>query len=521
MCPWTQTEFPGMRYSRMRHILSSSKFLSSSLNYGHHYFRYASPQDSRKRYGEQRSCNVLLRTSQSSIFLEHIIQYYFSPHSDSNGATQCPINEPHATRQVTQLYNSFTRHLPAAMFFEILFSTFCELDPAVWAFRAISHLYRHLDQDFCLSVLIVSSMARHLSLLSGNPQYSSTTFETTLSTQVLEKLVTRTHDLIQRFPGDLSSTPRDLLLDLVEALGTLVNSRSVDALLTEISEALLTLCLTASVINEFRYPEFHSLKALEKVASPRLFASLVSKTSLATFDHTTGCWLSTLRSYDLINLAKALEHTMASFHAGEVPHRRPYKRRRKASLEPGPGHGSDEWEECKDPGRGRAKQTKVKARNGTPSESSVSGLEDAERRKRVKRPRVKVTYQPSEEGGTEDGSPVHSSGNEDSNEAYDQDKEVEDAKKPVSSNPKENMDTQSLKSPRKANISSRPLARRGHPRSRLKVPRPQPTQITQSSQSWSFEIRSVSASSASRQETHRSCLSSDDDLNLFACSSPR
>jgi hypothetical protein len=182
------------------------------------------------------------------------------------------------------------------------------------------------------------------------------------------------------------ATSHDLLLDLAEALGTLVNSRSVDVLSTEIGEALLTLCLTASVINEDRHSEIlHTLKALEKVASPRIFTSLILRTSLANFDDTTACWLSILRSHHLINLAKALEHAVASFHAGDVPHRRPYKRKRKASLEPGPSHDSDEWDHREEPGRGKRKQTKVKGRNGTPSESSVSwvrGFRAAEKSER-------------------------------------------------------------------------------------------------------------------------------------------
>jgi len=474
--------------------------------------------------GNKRFCKVLLRPSQSSIFLEHIVQYYFSSHWESNGTTQCPINEPYTARHVTQLYSTFTKQQPAATFFKILFSTFYELDPTVWSFRAVSHLYRHLDQDFHLSVLFLSNMARHLSLPSGNFQISS-------ETQVLEKLISRTHDLIQRFPGDLSATSHDLLLDLAEALGTLLNSHSVDVLLTEIGEALLTLCLTASVINGVRHSEIlHTLKALEKIASPRIFTSLVLRTSLASFDNITGCWLSILRSHDLINLAKALEHAVASFHVGGIPHRRPYKRKRKASLEPGPSHDSDEWDDLEGPGRRKMKQAKVKVRNGTPSESSVSWLGDSGRQKRVTGPRVKVTYQPSEEGGTESFS-VQSSGNEDSNEAYDQEKEAEDEYKPVSGSTKEKAVSQPLESPRKANAqrstSCRPLTRQGHPRSRSGVSLPQPNRIIESSQSpsaTSFETRPVSnlkTASTSRQETRQCHLSSDDDLNLFACSSPR
>jgi hypothetical protein len=462
---------------------------------------------------------VLLRPSQSSIFLEHIVQYYFSPHRDPNGVTQCPINEPHAVRQVTQLYSSFTKQQPAATFFKILFSTFYELEPTVWTFRAVSHLYRHIDQDFHFSVLFVNIMARHLSLPSRNSQISS-------ETQVLEQLISRTHDLIQRFPDDLSTTSHDLLLDLAEALGTLVNSRSVDVLSTEIGEALLTLCLMASLIKEARHSEIlHALKALERVATPRIFTSLVLRTSLAGFDNTTGCWLSILRSHNLINLAKALEHAVASFHAGDVPHRRPYKRKRKASLGPGPGHDSDEWDHREDPGRGKAKQTKVAVRNGTPSDSPEPWLEDSGRQKRAKGARIKVTYQPSEE----EHSLVYTSGNEDSSEAYDQDKGAEKEYKPVSRVTKKKAVKQPLESSRKANArwstSCQPPARRGHLRSRSKVPLPRAKQIIESSQSRfaTSENRPVSGlktSSTSRQETHRSHLS-DDDLNLFACSSPQ
>ena len=474
--------------------------------------------------GNKRFRKVLLRPSQSSIFLEHIIQYYFSPHKDPNGATQCPINEPHAVRQVTQLYNSFTKQQPAAAFFKILFSTFYELEPAVWTFRAVSHFYRHIDQDFHLSVLFVNSMARHLSLSSGDFQISN-------GTQILEKLVSRTHDLIQRFPDDLLATSHDLLLDLAEALGTLVNSRSVDLLSTEIGEALLTLCLTTCLVNEVRHSEIlHTLNALEKVASPRIFTSLVLRTSLASFDNTTGCWLSILRSHHLNNLAKALERAVASFHAGDIPHRRPYKRKRKVSMEPGPNHDSDEWDYHEKPGRGKTKQKKVEVRNGTPSESSVSLLEDLGWQKRAKCPRVKVTYQLSEESGTEDDSPVHASDKENSSQAYDQDKEAKDKYEPFSRNTKKKVVTKPLESSCKANArrstSCQPPARRGHLRSRSKVPLPHPKQIVESSQ-FGFttaEIRPVSGlrmSSTSRQETHRSHLSSDDDLNLFACSSPR
>jgi len=481
--------------------------------------------------GTSKSCDVLLRPSQSSIFLEHIVQYYFTPQSDSNGVTQCLINEPYATRHITQLYSSFTKYLPAAAFFRILLSSFYELDPTVWAFRAVSHLYRHLDQDFHLSILVVSSMARHLSFLLGDFQYSSVTFDASLSTQVVEKLTSRAHDLVQRFPADLSATSHDLLLDLTGALGELVNSDSVQVLSTKIGEALLALCLTASVINEVRHSEIlHALKTLEKVASPRLFTSLVLRTSLVTFDHITGCWLSTLRSYHLINLAKALEHAVASFHAGDVDHRRPYKCKRKQSSEPGPSHDSDEWEARDEPGRGKAKHRKVKARHGSPSESSVSGLEDAGRRKRVKRPRVKVTYQPSE-NGTEDDSPIYFSANEGSSEAHDRDKEAEDKFKPAAGSTKENAVTRPLESSHRANAqrstSCQPLTKRGHSRSSSRVPLPQLKQIIESSQSQSatpLEIRPVSSlrtSSTARQETHRSRLSSDDDLDLFACSSPR
>ena len=423
---------------------------------------------------------------------------------------QCPINESYATRQLSQLYSSFTKHLPPAAFFKILFSTFYELDPTVWAFRAVSHLYRHFDQDFHLSVLFVSSMVHHLSLISGNFRDSRLTFDASLSTHFLEKLISRTHDLVQRFPGDLSATSHDLLLDLAGALGTLVNSGSVDVLSTKIGEAFLALCLTAPVINEVQHSEiFRALKALEKLASPRLFTSLILKASLTTFDHIIGPCLSTLRSHQLINLAKALEHTVASFHAGDVPHRRPYKRKRKTPLEPGPSHDSDEWEVCEGPGLGKAKQTKAKAkaRDGTLSESSVSGLEDAGQRKRVKRPRLRVTYQPSE-GGTEDDSPAHSSGNEDSGKAYDQDRELEDDYKPVTRSTKERAVTRLLES-------------------RSKVLRPQQNQIIKSSQPRSATrlviqpVLGLKTSSTTKQEAHRSCLSSDDDLNLFAYSSPR
>lgn len=472
--------------------------------------------------GNKRFRRALLRPSQSSIFLEHIVQYYFSPHRDSNGATQCPINEPHAVRQVTQLYSSFTKQQPAATFFKILFSTFYELEPAVWTFRAVSHLYRHIDQDFHLSVLFVNNMARHLSLSSGNFQISS-------GTQILEKLVSRTHDLIQRFPDDLLATSHDLLLDLAEALATLVNLCSVDIPSTEIGEALLTLCLTTSLINEVRHSEIlHTLKALEKDASPRIFTSLVLRTSLASFDNTIGWWLSILRSHRLINLAKALEHAVASFHAGDVPHRRPYKRKRKASLEPGPSHDSDEWDHHEKPGRGKTRQTKVEVRNdGTPSESSVSLLEDLRWQKRAKCSRVKVTYQLSEESGTEDGSPVHTSDKENSSEVYDQDKEAGDKYKPFSKSAKKKVVTQPLESSRKANGQrSQPPTRRGRQRSRSKVPLLRLKQFIGSSQFGltTSEIRPVSGlrtSSTSRQETHRSHLSSDDDLNLFACSSPQ
>ncbi len=511
-----------MHWSHMRYNSSSLKFLSSSSNYGHHYFKYASPQDSRKRYGDKGFAIVLLRPSQSSIFLEHIVQYYFSPHRDSNGATQCPINEPHAVRQVTQLYSSFTKQQPAATFFNVLFSTFYELEPTVWTFRAVSHLYRHIDQDFHLCVVFVNNMARHLSLSSSNSQISS-------GTQVLEKLISRTHDLIQRFPDDLLATSHDSLLDLAQALGALVNSRSVDLLSTEIGEALLTLCLTTSPINEVRHSEIlHTLKALEKVASPRIFTSLVLRTSLASFDNTTGCWLSILRSHHLINLTKALEHAVASFHTGDVPHRRPYKRKRQVSLGPGPSQDSDEWDHEK-PGRRKKKQMKqmkVGVRNGTPSESSMSWLEDLGRQKRTKGPREKLTYQLSEESGTEDGFPVSASGKEDSSEAYDQDKEAEDKYRPVSKSTKEKAVTQPLESSRKENAqrsTSCQPPKRGDLRSRSKIPLPPPKQIIESSQ-FRFEIRPVSGlrtSSTSRQETYRSQLSSDDDLNLFACSSPQ
>lgn len=370
-------------------------------------------------------------------------------------------------------------------------------------------------------------MARHLLLSPGNFQISS-------GTQVLEKLISRTHDLIQRFPDNLIATSHDSLLDLAQALGTLVNSRSVDLASTEIGEALLTLCLTTSPINETRHSEIlHTLKALEKVASPRIFTSLVLRTSLASFDDTTECWLSILRSHHLINLAKALEHAVASFHAGDVPHRRPYKRKRQASLGPGPSRDSDEWGDHEKPGRGKtkqtkqAKQTKVEVRNRTPSESSVSWSENLGRQKRAKGPREKVTYQLSEESGTEDGFPVHGSGKEDSSEAYDQDKEAEDKHKTVSRSAKEKAVTQPLESCHKANVqqstSCQPPMRRGHLRGRLKIPLPRPKQNIESAQ-FRFEIRPMSGlrtSSTKRQETHRSHLSSDDDLNLFACSSPQ
>jgi len=472
----------------------------------------------------KRFRKILLRPSQSSIFLEHIIQYYFSPQRDSNGATQCPINEPYAVRQVTQLYNSFTKQQTAATFFKILFSTFYELDPTVWIFRAVSHLYRHIDQDFHLSVLFVTIMARHLSLPSRNSLISS-------ETPVLEKLINRTHDLIQRFPDDFSAISHDLLLDLAEALGTLVNSRSVDALSTEIGEALLTLCLMASLIKEARHSEIlHALRALETVATPRMFSSLVLRASLASFDNTTGCWLSILRSNHLINLAKALERAVASFHAGDVPHRRPYKRKRKASLEPSPSHDSDEWDHHDEPGRGRrklTKLTKVEMRNGAPSVSFMPWLEDSGRQKRANGPRIKVTYQPSEEDGTEHSS-VHASGNEDSSEAYDQDKGAEDGYKIVSRTTKKTAIEQPLESSRKANArwnTSCQPPRRAHLRIRSKVPLPLSKHTGESSRSRfaTSEIRPVSGlkmSSTSRQEIYRSHLS-DDDLNLFVCSSPQ
>jgi len=162
----------------------------------------------------------------------------------------------------------------------------------------------------------------------------------------------------------------------------------------------------------------------------------------------------------------------------------------------------------------------VKTRGGTPSESSVSGLEDAERRKRVKRPRVKVTYQPSEEDGTEDGPPVHSSGSEDSSGANDRQKEVEDEYKSVSRSTMERTATQPLESSRQVNaergISCQPLTKRVHPRSSSKV-------SSQSRSARSLEIWPVlgfKKYSTSRQVIHPSALSSDDDLNLFACSSP-
>ena len=365
-------------------------------------------------------------------------------------------------------------------------------------------------------------MARHLSLSLGNFQIPS-------GTHVLEKLISRTHDLIQRFPDDPLATSHDSLLDLAQALGTLVNSHSVDLLSTEIGEALLTLCLTTSPINETRNSEFlHTLKALEKVASPRIFTSLVLRSSLASFDETTRCWLSILRSHHLINLAKALEHAVASFHAGDVPHRRPYKRKRQASLGPGPSHDSDEWRHHEKSGRGKTKQTKrtkVEVRNGTSLDSSASWLEDLQRQKRAKGPREKVTYQLSEESGTEDGFPDHAPGKEDPSED-DQDEEAEDKYKPVSGSTKEKAGTQPLENCRKANVqrstSCRPPARRGHLRGRSKIPLPRPKQIIESAQ-FRFEIRPVSGlrtSSTSRQKTHRSHLSSDDDLNLFACSSP-
>ena len=468
---------------------------------------------------------VLLRPSQSSIFLEHIVQYYFSPHKDSNDAVQCPINEPYAAREITQLYNSFTKRQPAATFFKILFSVFYELEPTVWTFRAVSHLYRHIDQDFNLSILFVNAMARHLSFPSENFQISD-------ETQVLEKLISRTHDLIQRFPDNVSATSHDLLLDLAEALGTLVNSRSADVLSTEIGEALLTLCLMASLIKEARHSEIlHPLNALEKVASPRIFTTLVLRTSLATFGDTTGCWLSILRSHHLVNLAKALEDAVASFHAGDVPRRRPYKRKRKASSEPGPGHDSDEWDHREGPGRGKTKQkqTKVEARNGTPSESSVSWLEDSERQGRAKGPRIKVTYQPSEESGSEHDPPVHASTNGDSSEAYDQDEGSRGGYKPLSRSTKKKREEQPLESSREANARwstscQPPATTRGHLRSRSKIPLPRPKQVIESSQSQfaTSDIRpavsGLKSSSTLRQETHPS---SDDDLNLFACSSPQ
>lgn len=371
-------------------------------------------------------------------------------------------------------------------------------------------------------------MAHHLSFLSGTLRYSTLTFDASLSTQVLEKLISRTHDLVQRFPGHLPAASHNLLLELAEALGTLVNSGFVDVLSTGIGEALLTLCLTAPVINEVRDSEiFHALIALEKLASPRLFASLILKASLTTFDHITGCWISTLQSHHLINLAEALEHTVASFRAGDVPHRRSHKRKREGSLGPGPGRDSDEWEERAGPEKGKPKHAKVKVRNRTPSESSVSGLEDAGQRKRVKRPRVKVTYQPSE-SGTEDDSPVHSSGNEDSGNAFDQDKEMEDEYKPINGSTKGQVVTPPLESPRRANAQwstgCRPRTKRGHTWTRSKTPLPQPNQIIKSRSATPREIQPVldlRVSSAAKQETHRSGLSSDDDLNLFACSSPR
>lgn len=373
-------------------------------------------------------------------------------------------------------------------------------------------------------------MAHHLSFLSGKLRYSTLTFDASLSTQVLEKLISRTHDLVQRFPGDPPTTSHNLLLELAEALGTLVNSGSVDILSTGIGEALLTLCLTAPVINGVRDSEiFHALIALEKLASPRLFASLILKASPTTFDHITGCCISTLRSHHLINLAKALEHTVASFRAGDVPHRRSHKRKREGSLGPGPGRDSDEWEERAEPEKGKPKHAKVKVRNGTPSESSVSGLEDAGQQKRVKRPRVKVTYQPSESGTeAEDDSPVHPSGNEDTGKAFDQDKEMEDECKPINRNAKGQVITPPLESSRQANAQwstdCRPRTKRGHAWARSKILLPQPNQVIKSRSATPRVIQPVldlKASSAAEQETHRSCLSSDDDLNLFACSSPR
>jgi len=170
---------------------------------------------------------------------------------------------------------------------------------------------------------------------------------------------------------------------------------------------------------------------------------------------------------------------------------------------------------------------KVKARSRTPSESSMSGLEDAERRKRVKRPRVKVTYQPSE-GGTEDGSPVHSSSNEGSSKAHSRDKEAEDEYKLVSRSTKEKAITRPLESSRKANAqrntSYQPLTKRDHLRGRSKLPLPPSKQIIRTRSVTPLEVRPVSGSkpsSGSRQVTHQRGLSSDDDLNLFACSSPR
>ena len=482
----------------------------------------------RRGMGDKWFRKVLLRPSQSSILLEHIVQYYFSPYKDSNGAAQCPINEPYAARQITQLYNSFTKCLPAATFFEILFSTFYELEPTVWTFRAVSHLYRHIDQDFYLSILFVNAMARHLLFPSENFQISN-------ETEVLEKLISRTHDLIQRFPDNLSATCHDLLLELAEALGTLVNSRSADVLSTEIGEALLTLCLMASLIKDARHSEIlHPLNALEKVASPRIFSALVLRNSLANFDSATVCWLSILRSHHLVNLAKALKDAVASFHAGDAPHRRAYKRKRKASLGPGASHDSDEWDHREGPGRGKTKQkqTKVEARNGTPSESPVSSLENSERQGRAKGPRIKITYQPSEEGGSEHDIPVHASANEDASEAYNQDEGSGGGYKPLSRSTKKKRVEEPLESSRKANARGStscqpppplppPATRRGHLQSRSKGPLPQPKQTIESSQSQfaTSDIRPVV--SGLKPETHRSHLSSDDDLNLFACSSPQ
>ncbi|KAG8830167.1 hypothetical protein FRC17_005295, partial [Serendipita sp. 399] len=94
---------------------------------------------------------------ESSILIEYILLYYFTPYDQNKDPCSCPAAAT-AGREITELYKKFTAQFPPSDFLSILLSILESQPLAVWRIRSLCHLMRHLDADIILTSRMIQSM---------------------------------------------------------------------------------------------------------------------------------------------------------------------------------------------------------------------------------------------------------------------------------------------------------------------------------------------------------------------------